>query len=61
MKNLFATIGFITVIVGAYSIGEKIGYKKAVREVDVEFKKLTRKFVDEGLMREPCESKQSEE
>lgn len=60
MKNLFATIGFITVIVGAYSIGEKRGYKKAVREVDVEFKKLTRKFVDDGVTKEQCESKQSE-
>ena len=55
MKNVFATIGFVTIIVGAYSLGEKKGYKKAVNECHKEISKLTKQFVDEGLMKESCE------
>ena len=60
MKNLFAVIGFTTVLVEAYSIGKKRGYDKAVNECREELGKLTKKFVDEGVTN-PCESKLSEE
>lgn len=61
MKNLFAFIGFTTVLVCSYSIGEKRGYRKAVKECETELKKVTKKFVDERLMKESCESKPSGE
>ena len=60
MKDLFAVVGFTTILVGAYSIGKKRGYDKAVNECSEELGKLTKKFIDEGLMK-PCESKLSEE
>ena len=60
MKNLFATIGFVTIIIGAYSIGEKRGHEKGINECQKMLKESVKKFTFRGDG-EKCESKQSGE